>query len=77
MGWAAQSPHHSTEEFNYAVALRASVTQRLFSFLIYWPPALVGFPPQAVLAMVAFHLVLQLIPIRGSSPSFRGGGSRG
>ena len=62
IGWAAHSPHHSTEELNYAVALRASVTQRLFSFLFYWPLVLVGFPPAAVLAMVAFHLVLQFIP---------------
>ena len=60
--WAAHSPHHSAEEMNFFVALRASVTQRLFSFLFYWPLVLVGFPPEAVLAMVAFHLVLQFIP---------------
>ncbi|MCY1000444.1 sterol desaturase family protein [Myxococcus sp. MISCRS1] len=62
IGWAAHSPHHSTEELNYAVALRASVTQRLFSFLFYWPLVVIGFSPEAVLAMVAFHLVLQFIP---------------
>ena len=62
IGWAAHAPHHSTEELNYAVALRASVTQRLFSFLFYWPMVLVGFSPDAVVAMVAFHLVLQFIP---------------
>jgi alkylglycerol monooxygenase len=62
VGWAAHSPHHSTEELNYAVALRASVTQRLFSFLFYWPMVAVGFSADAVVAMVAFHLVLQFIP---------------
>jgi sterol desaturase/sphingolipid hydroxylase (fatty acid hydroxylase superfamily) len=62
IGWAAHSPHHSTEELNYAVALRASVTQRLFSFLFYWPLVLVGFAPADVLAVVAVHLVLQFIP---------------
>jgi alkylglycerol monooxygenase len=62
VGWAAHSPHHSTEELNYAVALRASVTQRLFSFLFYWPLVVVGFSADAVVAMVAFHLVLQFIP---------------
>ncbi len=62
IGWAAHSPHHSTEEMNYAVALRASVTQRLFSFLFYWPMVLVGFSAEAVLATVAFHLVLQFVP---------------
>ncbi len=62
IGWAAHMPHHSTEEMNYAVALRASVTQRFFSFFFYWPMALLGFKAQEVIAMVAFHLVLQLIP---------------
>jgi sterol desaturase/sphingolipid hydroxylase (fatty acid hydroxylase superfamily) len=62
IGWAAHSPHHSTEELNYAVALRASVTQRLFSFLFYWPLVVAGFAPAEVLAVVALHLVLQFIP---------------
>ncbi len=62
VGWAAHMPHHSTEELNYAVALRASVTQRFFSFFFYWPLAALGFPAEWVIAMVAFHLVLQLIP---------------
>ncbi len=62
VGWAAHMPHHSTEELNYAVALRASVTQRFFSFFFYWPLALFGFKAEWVIAMVAFHLVLQLLP---------------
>ncbi len=62
LGWAAHMPHHSTEELNYAVALRASVTQRFLSFFFYWPLAWVGFPAEWVIAMVAFHLVLQLLP---------------
>lgn len=62
LGWAAHMPHHSTEELNYAVALRASVTQRFFSFFFYWPLAALGFDAEWVIAMVAFHLVLQLIP---------------
>ncbi|MFT3713092.1 MAG: sterol desaturase family protein [Archangium sp.] len=62
VGWAAHMPHHSTEELNYAVALRASVTQRFTSFFFYWPLCLFGFSPAAMAAMVAFHLVLQLIP---------------
>lgn len=59
--WAAHMPHHSTEELNYAVALRASFTQRAASFFFYWPMALF-FPAEWVLPMVAFHLILQLIP---------------
>lgn len=59
--WAAHMPHHSTEELNYAVALRASFTQRAASFFFYWPMALF-FPAEWVIPMVAFHLILQLIP---------------
>lgn len=59
--WAAHMPHHSTEELNYAVALRASFTQRAASFFFYWPMALF-FPAEWVISMVAFHLILQLIP---------------
>ena len=62
LGWAAHMPHHSTEELNYAVALRASVTQRFFSFFFYAPLAFVGFDAEWVIAVVAFHLVLQLLP---------------
>lgn len=62
LGWAAHMPHHSTEELNYAVALRASITQRFLSFFFYWPLALLGYTAGEVVAMVAFHLVLQLIP---------------
>ncbi len=73
LGWAAHMPHHSTEELNYAVALRASVTQRFTSFFFYWPMALLGYSAQEVVGMVAFHLVLQLLPhtrVVGRLPSF-------
>ena len=38
------------------------MTQRFFSFFFFCPLAFIGFDAQAVIAMVAFHLVLQLIP---------------
>ena len=41
--WAAHSPHHSAEEMNFFVAVRASVTQRLFTFFFFWPLVIVGF----------------------------------
>jgi alkylglycerol monooxygenase len=59
--WAAHAPHHSSEELNYTVGLRASVTQRLASFLFYWPLALVA-RPEVVLPLVGLHLLFQLIP---------------
>lgn len=59
--WAAHAPHHSSEELNYTVGLRASLTQRLASFLFYWPLALVA-KPEIVLPLVSLHLLFQLIP---------------
>lgn len=60
--WAAHVPHHSAEELNYAVALRASLTQRLASFLFYWPLCILGFTPNTVIMIIAVNLVYQLIP---------------
>ena len=33
--WAAHMPHHSSEEFNLSVGVRASFTQRIFQFMFY------------------------------------------
>ncbi len=61
--WAMHVPHHSAEELNYAVALRASFTQRAVSFLLfYWPLAVLGFSPEIIIPVVALNLVIQLIP---------------
>lgn len=60
--WAAHVPHHSAEELNYAVALRASLTQRGASFLFYWPLCVLGFTPTTVITIVAINLVYQLLP---------------
>lgn len=59
--WAAHAPHHSSDELNYTVGLRASVTQRLASFLFYWPLAFVA-RPEVVLPLIGLHLLFQLIP---------------
>lgn len=55
--WAAHMPHHSSEEMNLAVGLRASVTQRIFSFFFFWPLAIVGFSPEMIYTMTAIHLL--------------------
>jgi alkylglycerol monooxygenase len=60
--WAAHATHHSAEELNYAVALRTSVLQRAASFIFYVPLALIGFEPSVIVPIVAFNLILQLIP---------------
>lgn len=56
--WAAHSPHHQSEEFNFSVASRASVTQRLFSFTFYWPLVLIGFEPMDLYMMTGIHLII-------------------
>lgn len=59
--WAAHSPHHSSEEMNFFVALRASVTQRLFSFLFFWPLTLIGFRPVDIYAVTGIHLFIAFL----------------
>ncbi|HUF03483.1 MAG TPA: sterol desaturase family protein [Aridibacter sp.] len=59
--WAAHSPHHSAEEMNFFVALRASVTQRLTSFLFFWPLTLIGFHPAHIYLMAGIHLFIAFL----------------
>jgi alkylglycerol monooxygenase len=59
--WAAHSPHHSAEEMNFCVALRASVTQRVMSFLFFWPLTLIGFQPMDIYMMSALHLFIAFL----------------
>lgn len=59
--WAAHSPHHSAEEMNFFVALRASVTQRLASFLFFWVLTIIGFHPSQIYTMVAIHLFIAFL----------------
>lgn len=57
--WAAHMPHHSSEELNLSVGIRASFTQRLFQFLFFdWILVLIGYSPEMVYAMAAVHLLL-------------------
>ncbi len=59
--WAAHSPHHSAEEMNFFVALRASVTQRLTSFLFFWILVIAGFSPIAIYTTVGIHLFIAFL----------------
>ncbi len=59
--WAAHSPHHSAEEMNFFVALRASVTQRLTSFLFFWVLVIVGFQPLHIYMMTGIHLFIAFL----------------
>jgi alkylglycerol monooxygenase len=59
--WAAHSPHHSAEEMNFFVAVRASVTQRLSSFMFFWVLTIIGFSPIHIYTMTGLHLFLAFL----------------
>ncbi len=57
--WAAHMPHHSSEEFNLSVGIRASFTQRIFQFAFFdWVLVLFGFSPEMIYATAAVHLLI-------------------
>jgi len=58
--WAVHSPHHSAEEMNIFVGLRASVTQRVFTFSVLWPLTLIGFRPFDIYLVNGIHLFIAL-----------------
>ena len=57
--WGAHVVHHSSEEYNLAVALRQGAFQPLFSWVFYLPLAWVGFPPLMFLACSSFNTLYQ------------------
>jgi len=57
--WAGHVVHHSSEDYNLAVALRQGTFQGVFSWVFYLPLALVGFPPPWFAAMLSFDVLYQ------------------
>ena len=51
--WAVHVTHHSSEKFNFTVAIRSSVFQPLYRFVYYMPLAFLGFQPLDILFMYA------------------------
>ncbi len=60
--WGAHVPHHSSEEFNYTVALRQGAAEPLVSWVFYLPLAVVGFPPIVFLTCSAALTIWQFLP---------------
>lgn len=57
--WAAHVNHHSSVNYNLAVALRQSWTEEFYKYFFYlWLP-IMGFDPLMVLAMMSFSLIYQ------------------
>jgi alkylglycerol monooxygenase len=57
--WAGHVVHHSSEDYNLAVALRQGTFQGVFSWVFYLPLALLGFPPTWFAAMSSFDTLYQ------------------
>ena len=57
--WAGHVVHHSSEDYNFAVALRQGTFQGAFSWVFYLPLALVGFPPAWFAALSSFDTLYQ------------------
>jgi sterol desaturase/sphingolipid hydroxylase (fatty acid hydroxylase superfamily) len=59
LAWAAHAPHHQSEDFNFAVALRQGPFQPLVSRVFYLPLAFFGFSPAMVAAAIGINTVYQ------------------
>jgi sterol desaturase/sphingolipid hydroxylase (fatty acid hydroxylase superfamily) len=57
--WAVHSNHHSSEKYNFTVALRSSVLQPLYRFLFYVPVAFLGFDGLTIMFMYALNQFYQ------------------
>ena len=57
--WAGHVVHHSSEEYNLAVALRQSALHGLFTWVFYLPLALAGVPWTMYVACYSLNLVYQ------------------
>ncbi|HEX8821851.1 MAG TPA: sterol desaturase family protein [Archangium sp.] len=59
LAWAAHAPHHQSEDYNLAVALRQGPIQPLVSRVFYLPLALLGFPPAMFATAAAINTLYQ------------------
>jgi sterol desaturase/sphingolipid hydroxylase (fatty acid hydroxylase superfamily) len=57
--WAGHVVHHSSEDFNLAVALRQGSFKGAFSWVFYLPLAVIAFPPLWFAAMLSFVVLYQ------------------
>ncbi|HEY1046390.1 MAG TPA: sterol desaturase family protein [Bacteroidia bacterium] len=57
--WAVHSNHHSSEKYNFLVALRSSVLQPFYRFIFYIPVAFLGFDGLTIMFMYAVNQFYQ------------------
>ena len=59
--WASHIPHHSSDQLNFATAVRLGWTQEPSGQTFFYAPLVwLGFPPQMVILAAAVALVYQL-----------------
>lgn len=59
LAWVAHAPHHQSEDYNLAVALRQGPVQPLVSRVFYLPLALLGFTPAMFVTAYGINTVYQ------------------
>lgn len=61
--WTGHVTHHSSDRYNYSVALRQNLTVVLNGALLIWwiPAALCGFPKEEVLLVIEINLLYQFL----------------
>jgi sterol desaturase/sphingolipid hydroxylase (fatty acid hydroxylase superfamily) len=59
--WAGHIVHHSMEEYNYAVALRQSFIESIYTWIFYLPLAFFGIPFSLFIMAYAISLIWQFL----------------
>jgi len=60
LGWASHNVHHSSQHFNFSVALRQTWTFGLTGLIVvYFPVALLGFHPAMIASCIGANLIYQ------------------
>ena len=57
--WMGHIVHHQSEDYNFSVALRQGVFQKVFTFWVYIPMAILGFDPTWFVIIGALNTVYQ------------------
>ena len=60
--WAAHVNHHSSQNLNFAVALRQSWLELLYKDMWYIPLAIIGIHPLMILTLHQLNLIYQFLP---------------
>lgn len=59
--WAVHVNHHSSEKYNFTVALRSSVFQPLYRYFFFIPCAVLGFSGEQIMFIYAVNQVYQFL----------------